>query len=225
MTLALSYLKANRTRYKNLLEKELAIGKKLLEEDKEEIDIKELTRQLNTCIKRLIEFCKKLDFTNEKISMTVTLGADETDNIEQLINGDCTLMSSAVDCRDQLHVRQESIQDAKSVTSTEERVSRLEQQLNVQMQQLMIGNQGNVIQQPRQQGPNTIVNLPKLEIPTFYGDKLKWTEFWDAFETTIDTNDSLSGIEKLKYLNSKLTGEAKILFQVLFYQTIITKLL
>lgn len=157
--------------------------------------------------------------------MTVTLGADETDNIEQLINGDCTLMSSAVDCRDQLHVQQESIQDAKSVTSTEERVSRLEQQLNVQMQQLMIGNQGNVIQQPRQQGPNTIVNLPKLEIPTFNGDKLKWTEFWDAFETTIDKNDSLSGIEKLKYLNSKLTGEAKILFQVLFYQTIITKLL
>ena len=88
MTLALSYLKANRTRYKNLLENELAIGKKLLEEDKEEIDIKELTRQINTCIKRLTEFCEKLDFTNEKISMAVTLGADETDNIEQLINGD-----------------------------------------------------------------------------------------------------------------------------------------
>ena len=173
MTLALSYLKANRTRYKNLLEKELAIGKKLLEEDKEEIDIKELTRQLNTCIKRLTEFCEKLDFTNEKISMAVTLGANETDNIEQLINGDCTLMSSAVDFRDQLLVRQESIQDAKSVTNTEERVSRLEQQLNVQMQQLMIGNQGDVIQQPRQQSPNTTVNLPKLEIPTFNGDKLK----------------------------------------------------
>ena len=138
MTLALSYFKANRTRYKNLLEKELAIGKKLLEEDKEEIDIKELTRQLNKSIKRLTEFCEKLDFTNEKISMAVTLGADETDNIEQLINGDCTFMSSAVDCRDQLLVRQESIQDAKSVTNTEERVSRLEQQLNVQMQQLMI---------------------------------------------------------------------------------------
>ena len=53
------------------------------------------------------------------------------------------------------------------------------------------------------------MNLPKLEIPTFNGDKLKWTEFWDAFETTIDKNDSLSGIEKLKYLNSKLTGETK----------------
>ena len=42
MTLALSYLKANRTRYKNLLEKELVTGKFLLEEGKEEIDIKEI---------------------------------------------------------------------------------------------------------------------------------------------------------------------------------------
>ena len=38
---------------------------------------------------------------------------------------------------------------------------------------------------------------------------MKWTEFWDTFETTIDQNESLSDIEKLKYLNSKLTGEAK----------------
>ena len=77
------------------------------------------------------------------------------------------------------------------------------------MQQLTIGNQGNVIQQQRQQSPNTTINLPKLEIPTFNGDKLKWSEFWDTFETTIDKNDCLSGIEKLKSLNSKLTGEAK----------------
>ena len=125
-------------------------------------------------------------------------------------------MSSAVDCRDQLFARQDSIQDEKivseiisAVTVTEERVSRQEQQLQVQMQQLTIGNKGNVIQQQRQQSPKTTINLPKLEIPTFNGDKLKWSEFWDTFETTIDRNDSLSGIEKLKYLNSKLTGEAK----------------
>ena len=38
---------------------------------------------------------------------------------------------------------------------------------------------------------------------------MKWNEFWDTFETTTDLSDSLSDIEKLKYLNSKLTGEAK----------------
>ena len=38
---------------------------------------------------------------------------------------------------------------------------------------------------------------------------MKWAEFWDTFETTIDSNESLSGVDKLKYLKSKLIGEAK----------------
>ena len=38
---------------------------------------------------------------------------------------------------------------------------------------------------------------------------MKLTEFWDTFETTIDQNESLSDIVKMKYLNSKLTGQAK----------------
>ena len=50
--------------------------------------------------------------------------------------------------------------------------------------------------------------LTQLDITSFNGDRMKWTEFWDTFETTIDLNDSLSDIDKLKYLNSKLTGEA-----------------
>ena len=53
------------------------------------------------------------------------------------------------------------------------------------------------------------VNLPKLELPSFNGDKLKWSEFWDTFEATVDQTSSLSDVEKLTYLNSKLTGEAK----------------
>ena len=44
----------------------------------------------------------KNDAANEKISLAVTLETDETNITEELINGDCTLMSSAVDCRDQL---------------------------------------------------------------------------------------------------------------------------
>ena len=38
---------------------------------------------------------------------------------------------------------------------------------------------------------------------------MKWTEFWDTFETTFNLNDNSSDIDKLKYLNSKLIGEAK----------------
>ena len=60
----------------------------------------------------------------------------------------------------------------------------------------MIHNQG--------QGPQnhlSSVKLPKLEIPTFSGDKMRWSEFWDSFKATVDDNTSLTDIEKLNYLN------------------------
>ena len=69
-----------------------------------------------------------------------------------------------------------------------------------QEQQVGQGSQGQ---------SNRSVNLPKLEIPSFNGDALRWSEFWDSFEASVDKNRGLSGIEKLSYLNSKLTGEAK----------------
>ena len=53
------------------------------------------------------------------------------------------------------------------------------------------------------------VKLPELEIPTFDGDKLKWTEFWDFFKVTIDQNCYLSNIEKFNNLKNSLTGDAK----------------
>ena len=43
-------------------------------------------------------------------------------------------------------------------------------------------------------------------MPSFNGDKLKWTEFWDSFEATIHKNTKMSDIEKLNYLMSKLIG-------------------
>ena len=53
------------------------------------------------------------------------------------------------------------------------------------------------------------MRLPKLEIPSFNDEKLKWSEFWDSFSATIHKNSSISDIEKLNYLMSKLTGEAR----------------
>ena len=53
------------------------------------------------------------------------------------------------------------------------------------------------------------VKLPELKIPTFDGDKLKWTEFWDFFQVTVDQNNHLSNMEKFIYLKNSLTGDAK----------------
>ena len=59
----------------------------------------------------------------------------------------------------------------------------------------------NFLQQTqRQQNHNVTVKLPQMDMPTYNGDRLKWSEFWDTFETPIDKNGSLSEVEKLKYL-------------------------
>ena len=72
------------------------------------------------------------------------------------------------------------------------------EQLQVQMQQLLIDHKTMMIQQPqRQQNSSSTIKLPQLDIPSFNGDRMKRTEFWDTFETTIDLNDSLSDIDKL----------------------------
>ncbi|XP_053391743.1 uncharacterized protein LOC128554493 [Mercenaria mercenaria] len=53
------------------------------------------------------------------------------------------------------------------------------------------------------------VKLPKLDLNVFYGNKIQWCEFWDAFECAVHRNTNLSDIGKFTYLQSKLGGEAK----------------
>jgi hypothetical protein len=50
--------------------------------------------------------------------------------------------------------------------------------------------------------------LPKLNLPVFSGNLLEWQTFWDCFETSIHSNNSLSDVEKFSYLRSLLCGEA-----------------
>ena len=52
------------------------------------------------------------------------------------------------------------------------------------------------------------VKLPKISLPHFHGDLLRWTAFWDSFESAVHSNDRLSVIEKFNYLRSLLEGTA-----------------
>ncbi len=56
-------------------------------------------------------------------------------------------------------------------------------------------------------GPSASV-LPKLDLPTFKGDILQWSSFWDVFESEVDSK-SYGGATKFNFLISKLEGEAK----------------
>ncbi|XP_045180849.2 uncharacterized protein LOC123540118 [Mercenaria mercenaria] len=53
------------------------------------------------------------------------------------------------------------------------------------------------------------VKLPKLDMCSFNGDKLRWHEFWDTFNTSVHSNKNISDIQKFNYLRGKLYGEVK----------------
>uniref|UniRef100_A0A914XCT4 Integrase catalytic domain-containing protein n=1 Tax=Plectus sambesii TaxID=2011161 RepID=A0A914XCT4_9BILA len=51
------------------------------------------------------------------------------------------------------------------------------------------------------------IQLPKLQLPTYEGDPLKWAEFWDAYESAIHTQ-GISQVQKFNYLISCVKGKA-----------------
>ncbi|KAF8791537.1 hypothetical protein HNY73_006384 [Argiope bruennichi] len=54
------------------------------------------------------------------------------------------------------------------------------------------------------------VKLPRLQIPQFYGDILKFNDFYSQFDTVIHKNSSLSDVEKFNYLKSYLINDAEM---------------
>ena len=52
------------------------------------------------------------------------------------------------------------------------------------------------------------LKLPKLELPVFKGDPLKWQGFWDMFSKSIHENETISDIDRFTYLKRYLSGPA-----------------
>ena len=56
------------------------------------------------------------------------------------------------------------------------------------------------------------VQLPKIKIPSFDGEYLKWTSFRDLYVQVVHTQ-AISNTQKMFYLSTNLTGEAKALIK------------
>lgn len=52
------------------------------------------------------------------------------------------------------------------------------------------------------------LKLPRIDLPSFYGDFPAWLSFKEVFSSTIGSNEQLSDIMKLQYLLSTLKGSA-----------------
>ncbi|EPB66635.1 Tas retrotransposon peptidase A16, partial [Ancylostoma ceylanicum] len=61
--------------------------------------------------------------------------------------------------------------------------------------------------------PHLSIQLEKLTLPTFDGDITKFQQFWCSFELAVHKNESIDLSMKYLYLQSLLTGEAKVVLQ------------
>ena len=50
------------------------------------------------------------------------------------------------------------------------------------------------------QQANTRVKLSRISVPTFDGNIMNWSSFWEQFEASIHKKESLQDVEKLAYL-------------------------
>ena len=57
--------------------------------------------------------------------------------------------------------------------------------------------------------PKTTTKLPKLEVKKLSGRIQEWQEFWDSFESAIDSNKKLAAVNKFAYLRSLIVEPAR----------------
>ena len=65
------------------------------------------------------------------------------------------------------------------------------------------------ISAPTPTSSSSRVRLLKLQLRSFSGDLMKWTSFWQSFESAVHKNSDLSDVEKFNYLNSLLERSAR----------------
>ena len=66
----------------------------------------------------------------------------------------------------------------------------------------------NVPTTPAGQFVSGLPKLPKLELPKFGGKVTDWNSFWDLYNSSIHSNPTIAKVNKFRYLQSLLEGQA-----------------
>ena len=170
-----------------MLKLNLSIGKVLL-------NLETKLVRLETANDKLAEAYKQAEDTDAAEQFQTTLDED-SDLIENTITNILQLKllkeESERKCR--------GLEISPTTTGLVERVTQVQEQINRLQSTQSTTSLAGIWSPPTAEGP---IKPPQLEIPMFNGDVLKWQEFWDAFEATIDKG-KYSSVDKMNYLNSK----------------------
>ena len=205
--MSLPHLKGIRTRFCNLLGKELNNAKDLQERDFKVDGIDSLLRRVSTSLVKFQQYKEKYESTCEKLT-AITEDIENEEEKEKMTDENekhADFLCEVIEAHCELTGYEQFLKEQNS--NTGQRDSKLEELLAVQtklMHQLVTTAQ----EKHGETSAHGSVKLPKLEIPHFDGNILKFRDFWDAFEVCVDSNRRLAAVEKFTYLKSKLQGDA-----------------
>ena len=210
----LKYLKGVRTRYFNALNKEVDTAAYLLAKDDTEISSRELLSSVSVCAEKLQTLVNKLETQSEKVAAAIS--GSEEDITEEILAQDSKICDCAWDSISKLKQLENELSDLikrEDVESVSEDAENTKESIQIDMKRLFemqLDLQKEFVKHTTDIAKEVnSVKLPKLEISSFNGDKLRWLEFWQSFETSVHKSTNLSKIDKFNYLRSKLTDKAR----------------
>jgi hypothetical protein len=209
----ISYIKGVRTRFRKTLESEIKKATDLLESDYEEYELEERIAHVSKCVEKLKAYREKVETQSEKFASL--LKEDDTDLIQNVLEEDCDLCTHAMDMFLDLQHYREKLLCAKEKMvikpiAAEESDTNTLIQIQKDMQKILSAQLKQQELSYRKESERTLsVKLPKIDMASFNGDKTKWLEFWDSFNSAVHSNKMLTKVDKFNYLRSKLIGEAK----------------
>ena len=151
----------------------------------------------------------RLETANEKLIDALEQNEDTTltEEFQSTLDEDAELTDEVIDKLSQLKLLKEEVEKRQRLT-TSRQSQRLEeglQQVQEQIRHLQSSSRGmeTGISRIWSQPSIAAIKPPKLDIAPFKGEVLKWQEFWDAFEASVDKAD-YAPVDKFDYFKSKL---------------------
>lgn len=207
-------LKSSRTREKRALIRENSEADTLIQTELSDDpqEMLKLSLSIGKVLLNLETKLVRLETANDKLAEAYEQ-AEDTEAAEQFqstLDEESELIDNTITNISQLKLLKEESErkrrelENSPTTGLMERVTQVQEQINRLQSTQSTTSLSGIWSPPTTEGP---IKPPQLEIPVFNGDVLRWQEFWDAFEATIDKG-KYSSVDKMNYLKSKLTNEA-----------------
>lgn len=222
-------MKGVRTRFYNMLDKEVQTGVELLNLDVSTDECTRVRKQTNECKQKIDSYIEKLSNQSDKLAQAI--GDSDEELLQSIIMDDSTLSEKALSIYYKLHTFEDDLREREKLEreKVKEELETVENDnmqkfcdLQIKLQQEFFAQQQErneqqlklqqefIEKQSRQtNNPPTSVRLPKLDVVSFSGNRLYWLEFWDSFRSAVHSNEKLAPVDKFNYLRGKLTGEAR----------------